>query len=246
MKSSTVATTLALSLAAVGLGLTATSVVAGMKVAARPAPMPATLAVVDIERVFNNLKEKVVRESELNAQGQGFQVELERQKKAIDALEENLKVMPEGPEKQKARLEFVRKRATLQVEAELAQAQIEKARADTFRELYGKINSAAGRFAAQQGYSIVLSSDDKVQVQSDLPAADVTRIISLRRVLWVDPKQDITTDLIQLMDNEFQAGGSKPAPSGGGTPATPAPGGGTAPAGGAAKTNGNPAGKSGN
>jgi hypothetical protein len=60
-----------------------------------------------------------------------------------------------------------------------------------------------------------MAADDALSIPASISSDDMQRVIGLRRLLWVDPGQDITRDLITMMDNEFSAGGSATAPASG-------------------------------
>lgn len=198
---------------AVALGLTAAG--AGLGAGAfRAAPPPAVIAVADLERVFANLEERVALEADLTAYVKAKQDELDKMVQQIDNAKSKVDALPEGPEQSTAREEWI----TMTIEARTKKAVydglMDEKRGEIFRGLYAKITETSRRLAQSNGYGLVLASDEKVRLPEAGQSQDVTRVISLKRMLYVEPSLDVTDQLVTMMNNEFKAGPtpSKPAP----------------------------------
>lgn len=186
---------------------------AGQALAAPPA---AVIATVDLEKVFDGLSERNTKQDELKVYGEGLLAELNKLGQQVKDEESKAALLPEGPERRAANARVVELKITVKVKQELYQAMLDQQRGEMFRYLYNKIAAAVKRMAQDNKYTLVIASDESVAVPAGVQSSEVQRVISLRRLLFVDPRHDITNDLITMMNNEFKAVGGKPS-----TPATP-------------------------
>lgn len=166
----------------------------------------AKIATINIERVFNGLKQRSKLEAELKARQDQLQAELKKLQERVTDLEKNMEQVPQGDAKNKEMAKLLRLQVEAEVERRLAEAELERLRSSTFKLLYEKINDASRRLAQQRGFNMVLAADDELKLPSEISTENIQRVIGLRRMLWIDPQLDLTRDLITLMDNEFQAG----------------------------------------
>lgn len=175
----------------------------------RPAPPAApVIAVIDLESAFGQLQERTDLEAQLKArvaQLQKIVDDLEADAKSKKTEAENL---PAGPAKTQKIREASEAILRTEVESQISQKKLEGMRGELRRELYLKIVDACQRLAKQNGYALVLASDESAKI----PMADpdtVARAISFKRMLHVDPALDITGDVVTMMNNEHASGGSK-------------------------------------
>jgi len=173
--------------------------------AGRAAPPQPVIATVDVSRVFQSLNERNARIAELEARGNEL-------RKGITELENRLKsekaaydVLPDGAEKQAKRQELQRLVWQLEIESKLAQKTIDDLEAQMMRNLYLKIDEAAARVAKANGYTIVIASDENSEIPEQ-NVGEIMRVIALKRMLYVDPRHDISDELILFMNNEFGPG----------------------------------------
>ncbi len=173
--------------------------------AGRAAPPPPVIATVDVSRVFQALNERNARIAELEARS----AEL---RKGIAELENRLKseksaydVLPDGAEKQSKRQVLQRLVWQLEIETKLAQKTVDDLEAEMMRNLYLKIDDAAAKVARANGYTIVLASDEASEIPEQ-NVNEIMRVIALKRMLYVDPRHDISDELILFMNNEFGPG----------------------------------------
>jgi Skp family chaperone for outer membrane proteins len=198
-------------LAAAALAALAASLAAG-RAASRPAAPPAAvIAVVDLERALKGLDEKAAKEAEFTAR----KTELERRvgdlEKRIKEKDSALKLLPVG-ERKPAMDELQRLAFEWKFENEYSRRVLDELEGDMIRELYQRLDAAAEALARRNGYTIVLASDEKVEVRPGR-SDDVQRTISLKRMLYVAPQHDITDELITVMNNEFATQKNAPASS---------------------------------
>jgi Skp family chaperone for outer membrane proteins len=195
-------------------GLQSSAVGTSRQTQATP-PNATRIATVNLESVFNSLKERATRQAELDARKSVAEAELAKLANELKDMQTKIEAMPAGAGRDRAMGDFLRRQVQAEVERRIADAELERMRAATFRLLYEKINDAARRLAQQRGFTMVMAADDALSIPASISSEDMQRVIGLRRLLWVDPGQDITRDLITMMDNEFSAGGSATAPASG-------------------------------
>lgn len=200
----------ALAAAALAGAVAGSGVVASGARHAPPAPM---LATVDLEKVFNSLDELAARNDELKAYRATLQSELEKLQQQAKDEDSKRMLLPDGPEKKAAAAKIIEMQLNLKVKTELYNALMDQRQSEMVRALYDKIADAARRLSTASKYTMVLVADDKVALPSAGSTNDVQRVISMKRMLFAAPEADITTDLLTMMNNEYRAGGGKPAPA---------------------------------
>lgn len=176
----------------------------------RPAPPTAVIAVVNLENALKGLNERTTKEAELRTRLDEMQKKITDMETNIKEENENMKLMPEGPDR-RAALERLRRLAySYEFEKGFSQRALTELEGEMLRELYLKIDETAERLAKRNGYTMVLASDESVTVPAGNPQ-DIMRTVSLKRMLFVDPAHDVTAELITMMNNEYAArpGGKK-------------------------------------
>ncbi|MBL8764970.1 MAG: OmpH family outer membrane protein [Phycisphaerae bacterium] len=183
---------------------------AGARFDPKPSP-PNGMAVIDLTRAFEGLDEKNAKESELREYKLKLETEMKKMKETYDGEKSKFDALPDGQEK-KDSFERARKLAIqLELENRFSTQKLDEATADTFRSLYAKIADASARLAKQAGYTMVVSTDEKVVIPQT-GTDDVKRTISLKRFVFVDPVHDVTDDLVRMLNVEYKsAGGTVPA-----------------------------------
>jgi len=189
---------------------------------APPAPVIVT---IDLQKVFSGLEERSARQGELESMGKGMQEELDKLLAAGKDENTKMEALPDGVEKMAAVEKLTEMQLNIRVRKELFEVKLDQRRSNTFRLLYQKITEASRRLAAQSKYTLVLTSDESVEIPGGLNTADTQKAISTKRFLFVDPAHDVSTELVTMMNTEYRAAstrapGAAPAPAG--APATPA------------------------
>lgn len=182
--------------------------------AGRAAPPQPVIAVVDVSKVFNGLNERAVRIDELNKSGEELNTQLTKEMADLEARLKAEKaaydILPDGAGKKAKRDELRRLALQFEIEPRLAKTTLDEIEADMMRSLYLKIDAAATTLAKANGYTIVLSSDEAAAVPTQ-NISDITRVMTTKRMLYIDPAHDITADLITFMNNEFGNAPAAPA-----------------------------------
>jgi len=188
-----------ITIVAIAVTLTATLTLHGQGSGAKAT----AIAVVDVQDVFNNLAEKAAIEADITAMTESLQREEQRRKQDILAKEEDLKLTGEGTkahEEAKADLEMMV--ITFEAWKQFQSRKLEREKAIRIEGLYLKTIDAIGKVAQRNGYGVVLYKEDL----SKLPGGNQTQLaasIQVRKVLYHDAQLDITAQVTQLLNNEF-------------------------------------------
>jgi Skp family chaperone for outer membrane proteins len=170
--------------------------------AARPAPpaAPATVAIVDLEELFEGLKDLDVGRAQLEEHGRALEAEAQRLKDEIAMLQDDLDLYPQGSEKyQETDQRVLEKSFELKGFLRFAEAKMDVKQAELLRDLYAKIKEEVARYAVQYDIDIVLMDDSREL--RDVPNRDeMMRQISARRMLYGSDRLDITKDLIEFIN----------------------------------------------
>jgi len=170
-------------------------------------PEPTIVALVNLERLVQDLDERAAREEELQGYFKELQTKLDEMAADIRRKQEELQIyQPGSPEAKEARLALLRLEMRARQEQQISEALLGQRTAEMQVEIFDKIRAAIARLAERRGYQLVLSHDGQVE----LTARDrdsVQKAIAARRVLWAENQLDITEELLRTMNNEWAAGG---------------------------------------
>ena len=174
------------------------------------APPTPVIVTIDLQKVFSGLEERKGRQDELESMGKGMQEELDKLLAAGKDENSKMEALPaDGAERMAAAEKLTEMQLNIRVKKELFEAKLDQRRSNTFRLLYQKITDASRRLAVQSKYTLVLTSDEFVEIPGNLNTADTQKAISTKRFLFVDPAHDVSTDLITMMNTEFRAAGTR-------------------------------------
>ncbi len=171
---------------------------------------PTAVAVVDIARTLDQLAEKRDREMELESAIADRQARVDRLRDEAQAVAEELDILPEGSmEWRDRREEAIRLEGRLQIEQKLAQQILSQSRMRMQLELFNKIVESSQRYAEREGFDIVLSSDVSEPIPEvaaeQMGPQEFMAMLASRRVVHATDAVDITDEVAQMMNNEFQA-----------------------------------------
>ena len=168
--------------------------------AANAPTKPAVVAVVDLERVFNNLDSRKVEEDkilarreEMIAQADDMRDELELLNAELESLEAGSATMIEMNDRA---ISISGKLRAFETYGKLL---IERDQAATLRNTYDRIRDEAGRLSKAKGIDLVLLNDS-IPVVDLADAAGTLQQISARRILWASNTLDITEELLAQMN----------------------------------------------
>jgi len=167
------------------------------------APAAARIAVVDVEKVFNDLTERTKVEADINTRIADLQKWQQDQKKDIDGIQADLGVLkPDTPEYNK-RLDALNRAAiSIKVESDFRQRQIEQEKAIQLENLYRKVIDSVERVAKQDGYDVVLFKDNTPSLRG-ANQQQIAALIQVRKCLYSAPQLDLTDRVKTMLNNDF-------------------------------------------
>lgn len=168
------------------------------------APAAPIIAVVDLVKVYESLDELKARENDMKAAVAARQEEMQKLSKELEDDAKEIQNLPPGLDRQKRVQAFLEKQATAKVKKEVYEALLDQQRAESFRELYEKITLACKKIAESQGITMVIVNDDSVKIPPGSSTADVQRIITNKRILFVNKTHDISDEVISQLNLEYK------------------------------------------
>jgi Skp family chaperone for outer membrane proteins len=171
-------------------------------------PNPPIIATVNLEVVYNGLEERKTKETEFEAKQLEFKTKLDALQASITEDRKKYDTMPAGPQKKALGQTLIRNALQLKFDGEYAEQFLDQMYGEMLREMYDKISAACRELSVKNGYTMVLTDDSSMQIRGS-GRAEVNRMISLKRMLYVDPAHDVTKELVDMMNNQFNAGGGK-------------------------------------
>jgi outer membrane protein len=187
---------------------------------AQTAAKATAIAVVDVSKVFNDLSERSAIEADINSLRERIQKEDTQRKQELDALQADLRILSPNEEAFKqtvAKAEI--KSLEYQAWKQYQQRKIDNETTNRIQDLYNKVLDAIERLAKKDGYDLVLFKDQTESLRGQNPQ-QITAMIQIRKVLYSKTELDITDQIKQLCNNEYNTRkAAAPAPA---APAAPA------------------------
>ena len=189
--------------------ITAVCIVAGYAAVAtsthfRP---PTVVVTFDIEKVSADLTERVDSEARLRELFSKIENELKNRNDAINTLQESLQSIAEEDKAQ-----IIEELNQLALEAmsykRFAEKRVDNERSLMFRDLYIKIRLSVAEIAKENGYDLVLITDDarEIVVSPQLNTSQEYQVreqIGQQRVVFSSPQIDITEQIVTYMNLEW-------------------------------------------
>jgi Skp family chaperone for outer membrane proteins len=194
----------------VGVAAVAVSIGLGTYMSARAtalAPLPPAapkIATVELEPLIQKLKEREDREKFLDAEARRVDEQVKGLKADLNAQKTKIENEPDGPGKISMAKEFGEKVDRAEFEAKFSGEKLVRLRGEAFADLFKRIEEGCRAVAKDNGYDLVLTSDEKGVIQPN--PETVMRNISLRRILYVNSNLDITQQVADYLNNQYAAG----------------------------------------
>lgn len=162
---------------------------------------PTAVAIVDMEKILNELTEKVQIEADLKTRQQKYQQERMDKQKEIEQLKGDLEVLGQNTAKFKEAQESLERKAfDFQAWDQWQNASLAREYRLQGQALQNKVAAAVGKLAEAGGYDAVLPKQQNIRV----PAGNgQVYDQGIRVALWSKPDLDITARVIQQMNNEW-------------------------------------------
>lgn len=167
---------------------------------------PTAVAVVDLEKVFEASKEKMQFDADQRTARETITKAAEAKQEAAEAMKADLDTLAPGtPAYQQKQQEFEIAAYEFQAWSQYEQLKINREAAVRIEGLYRTSLDAIDRMAKEAGYDLVLyrESQDRFQYEN---IQQLLQQIGFRKVLYASDAIDITDQVVQRMNNEFDAG----------------------------------------
>ena len=230
----------------IGTALALSAVLCGAAPAAAAQERPARVAVVNMPRVFNEVKETTDIKARLQQEQQGLAAE---QRPKLDELN---KLKAEGenyrrgsPQYNEWRQRYRRADIALQAWSATAKQELDWRLKHHTRDMFDKITSAVNEYATSNQIDLVLADHQPTLTDEEMekiPPEQIGAVMDRRRVIYTSKQVDISDAIIAMMDAKYKAGGGGAGPVGQAGPRID-PSAGASPAG--ANARGNPGGGAG-
>lgn len=201
----------------VGAGLVAASIagVGAMSVNAQNAAnaSPSRIALINIEKVINDLDEVKMGQTKIAAKSEARQAELNVLVKQIDEGQKKLELIATNDTSRRDEaVKLMEMTATANAKQQAFQGIINIEKGDLFKEVHGHIMEAAANYAQKNDIDLILVDDRVLTFQENDDFGKVSALISQKRIVYGAPALDITDAIIKLMNTNFAANpGKKPA-----------------------------------
>ena len=167
---------------------------------------PTTIAVVDMVKIFDQLKAVRAKEVTFQQQLASFRDEINALTTQIEGLDADLKTLDLTP---KAQREKAGKKFELEKLREARVAVLNRFAAidsgTVYREVYQSVRTTVQQIAEQEGYDLVLMDDRPMPVPDNAPDTQVQSAILSKHVLYATDSIDLTDLVITRMNNDFAA-----------------------------------------
>lgn len=164
---------------------------------------PTAVAVVDLQRIFENLKQQQQIRADLQTRQEHLRQQQEDKRKQVSTLQADLDLLAEGSAayQQKA---AERDKAVIDLQV-WQEYETRKLRIDEqlmVEQLFRQANQTIERVADDNGFDLVLFKNQVVNMQG----GQNQQSLNIRIIAWNDETIDLTNQVVQRMNNEFEAG----------------------------------------
>jgi Skp family chaperone for outer membrane proteins len=181
----------------------------------RPAPVDAqggrsvVVGTVNLETVINGMAEREFRQQRLQEFIEERDGMLQQIVQRFEAARDQVDLAPAGSAERRAAVEeATRLQLQAQLEKEFSEQLIAQRRAEVFAQLFARIQETTARIARQRGIDAVISSDASAPLPDGTEQQVRSAMIS-RRVLFNADAIDFSEELLQILNNEWAAGGNR-------------------------------------
>lgn len=164
----------------------------------------AKVAVIDMEKVLDELDEKLSIEARMRDKDAEFNGQVEDLRRQVEELQARQQMLNEGG------ADFARNQQELEMKAFQLQGLMQFKKKFLERELllekvnlYRRIVKSAEQVARQQGFNVVLVKELPID-DPELGLQEQQLSFRTRKVLWASDELDISRSVVTMMNNDFK------------------------------------------
>lgn len=169
------------------------------------APTQPVVATINLPRTLDSLDEARALARDLEALDVRLKERVDNMVREFESLGEEIRVTPrDSPERLQAEQRFRELRIRIEVEQNIRKNRVEEEYAANLAKIFESIRNATAEVSRRNGYTVVFYDDSTAEVPPARVGVDAVRgIINQRRIGYVDPRHDITQEVIDYMNNQF-------------------------------------------
>jgi Skp family chaperone for outer membrane proteins len=160
------------------------------------------IGIVDISSVFEKYQKRIDLDQELKEQEKGFQDEINKKRKEIIDLDEEIQLLDLGSESRSSNENMLeRKNVELEGYAKFAERQLLKKYKDFFENIYQEVVHKVEEIGKQEGFGLIIKKEE-----SDVKSGKISDLqfkIGIRTVLYHSDSVDITLDVIDILNASY-------------------------------------------
>lgn len=189
------------------------------------------VGIMNPARVFQEMQETKDLKQKLENDRANLQKEIQtREGKVKDLAAARDLLKPESPQFAQAEAAFMKEAIEYDTWSKITQATLQGQQKQQMKVLFDKIVAACNEVAQAKGIDLIVA-DQRPDLPENLAQVNVDQlraILNGRNIMYLNPKIDVSNDIIAALDAKYRAGGGAstaapaPAPAGGAAPA-PAP-----------------------
>ena len=184
-------------------------ILAALSLGQNAAPAPRVLAVININKVFASLNEKIDGDAQIKAMADGFQADQSKREQDLEKLrnqlQDNTLFNVDSPEYKKLQDDALQKKCDYEANANLAQQKLLIEQRLKTIQIYRRMNDAIKQYAEQKGIGLVLVADEP-SFDNAGTIEGVTQRIANRKVIYFHPDYDISQQIIEKMNADYKLG----------------------------------------
>ena len=168
---------------------------------------PASIAVIDIDRVSSEMEEFKIPAQTFQSKQNAKREELLALQTRMQSLAEEIELIPESDADARIvkNTELVVLDSELKTKQQIFQTTVDRDRAILFKAMFDRIEAGAATLAARDGIDIMLI-DDRVFTLADENLAAQNAALESKKILFANEAVDLTDELLTMLNNEFSAG----------------------------------------
>ncbi len=161
---------------------------------------------VDVAQVFNTLKQNEQIQADMKTRAEKLEQQAKDKQAKIEQLRQRLKMLTPGAEAYKQTEQELQKAVIEhQVWARFEQRRLQVEGSLQTEQVYRRMSSTIEQIAKETGYDVVLYKDQQPKFEGSDPQ-QIRSQIAIRKVLYASDAVDITDQVVQRMDNQYESG----------------------------------------
>jgi Skp family chaperone for outer membrane proteins len=168
---------------------------------------PPVVAIVDLERVTNQLQEMKDPNAAREERFKSLQAQVKSAQERAKELGDKLKAQaPDDPLRRVIYVEAFEAEALAEAKANALQKVLDVEAGDAISGVYAKVCATIAAIARDDKIDLVLVDDRGIKLPTNVGQKTIQAVITTKRILFANPALDITSQVISRMDNDYNAG----------------------------------------